>query len=165
MKVLKWDAVDILFWLTLHDCLELYDPVKQLCVRALRNFTMNKNEALLLCNEDRFVTILKALITKTTNLDVLAQVAAVIYNILAIDECRVIMLKRGVIELIFDVAKCGVDTIRHICSACLHMCPDDMPDMENPEVLSLVMCLLDADGDVDDGTGDAEIIEQFSLSY
>ena len=28
LKVLKWDAVDILFWLTIHDCLNLYDPIK-----------------------------------------------------------------------------------------------------------------------------------------
>ena len=147
MKVLKWDSIDILFWLTLHDCLDLYDPIKQHCVRALRNFTLHKNEALLLCNEDRLVTIMKALI-KTTHLDVLSQIAAFIYNLLAIDECKAIMLKRGVIDLVFDVARCGVESVRHICSACLHMCPDDMPDMENPEVLSLVMCLLEADGDM-----------------
>jgi len=28
MKVLKWDAIDILFWLTLHDCLSLNDVIK-----------------------------------------------------------------------------------------------------------------------------------------
>jgi hypothetical protein len=28
LRVLKWDAVDILFWLTLHDVLSLLDPVR-----------------------------------------------------------------------------------------------------------------------------------------
>lgn len=100
-----------------------------------------------MCNEDRLMTIMKAL-NKTTNLDVLSQTAAIVYNLLAIDECKTIMLKRGIIDFIFEVAKCGVESVRHICSACLHMAPDNMPDLENPEVLSLVMCLLDADGDL-----------------
>lgn len=33
MKILKWDSIDVLFWLTLYDCLDLYDPIKQHCVR------------------------------------------------------------------------------------------------------------------------------------
>lgn len=28
MKVLKWDAIDVLFWLTIHDCLALNDFIK-----------------------------------------------------------------------------------------------------------------------------------------
>ena len=102
MKILKWDCVDILFWLTLHDCLDLYDPIKKNCVRALRNFTLKKEEALLLITEDRFVTILKALI-KSTDMDVLCNTGGTLYNLLSMEECKNILLKRGVIQLIFEV--------------------------------------------------------------
>lgn len=102
MKILKWDTADILFWLTLHDCLDLYDPIKRHCVRALRNFTLKKEEALILCNEDRLTTIIKAL-AKSTDLDILRQTAAVLYNLMSVEETKAIILKRGAIALIFEV--------------------------------------------------------------
>ena len=28
LKVMKWDGVDVLFWLTLHDCMNLFDTIR-----------------------------------------------------------------------------------------------------------------------------------------
>ena len=114
MKILKWDSIDILFWLTLQDSLNLYDPIRKNCARALRNFTINKDEALLLAEEDRFITILKVFL-KSTNEDVLYQTAGVLYNLLSFEECKKTMLKRGVVPLIFEVAATGYANCRHIC--------------------------------------------------
>jgi hypothetical protein len=55
------------------------------------------------------------------------------------------MLSRGVVNQIFEIAASGYESVKHVCSACLHMIPDDIPDMDNPEVLELVLCLLEVD--------------------
>lgn len=144
MKVLKWDGVDILFWLTLHDCLNLYDPIRLNCGKALRNLSVNTEEAKALVKEDRFATVLHALV-KSRNEDVLWEAAGILYNLMSIDECKQVMLQRNAIQLIFDIASSNYTNVRHICSACLHMSPDHMPNMEDPEVLQLVLCLLEVD--------------------
>lgn len=79
--------------------------------------------------------------------DVLWQAAGVIYNLMSAEESKKVILHRGAIALIFDLAASGLTSVRHVCSSSLHMAPNDMPDMEDPAVLSLVLCLLDADGD------------------
>ncbi len=147
MKVLKYDGVDIIFWLTLHDCLKVYDYIKQNCVRALLNMTCTPDEAMSLAKEDRFITIMKEL-ARSTDEDVLWQAAACVFNLMNNEEIRPTMVERGVVSLIFDIAACKIPAVEHVCSACLHMVPDDMPDMEDPAVLHLVMCLLDADGEM-----------------
>jgi hypothetical protein len=96
--------------------------------------------------EERFMTILKAL-TKSTNEDVLWQTAGIVYNIMSVEECKVIMVDRGVVPLIFEIAASNFLEVRHVCSASLHMISTNIPDMEDPSVLALVLCLLDADGD------------------
>lgn len=57
-----------------------------------------------------------------------------------------VQLKRGVIQLIFDLAAAGADTVRHLCSAALHSVADHIPNSDDPAVLQLIMCLLDAEG-------------------
>ena len=49
--------------------------------------------------------------------------------------------------LIFEVAGSGYETVRHVCSATLHTVQDAIPDMEDPAVLQLLLCLLEVDGD------------------
>jgi len=144
MKVLKWDGVDILFWLTLHDCLNLYDPIRLNCGKALRNLSVNHEEAKALVKEDRFATVLHALV-KSRNEDVLWEAAGILYNLMSIEECKQVMLQRNAIQLIFDIASANYTNVRQICSACLHMSPDHMPNMEDPEVLQLVLCLLEVE--------------------
>lgn len=146
LRVLKWDAVDILFWLTLHDCLSLFDPVRKFVGNALRNFTANANEALFLVNEDRFVSVLKAL-AKSKHEDVLWQTSGVLYNVMGFEPCRAVMLGKGVTTLIFEIASSGYESVRHVCSATLHMIQEHISDMEDPAVLDLLLCLLEVDGD------------------
>ena len=144
MKVLKWDSVDILFWLTLYDSLGLYDPIRKNVGRTMRNFSLNPEEARILVKEERFMAVVKALGASTSE-DVLWQVAGIIYNLMSDPDCRSIMLSRGVVNQIFEIAASGYESVKHVCSACLHMIPDDIPDMDNPEVLELVLCLLEVD--------------------
>jgi hypothetical protein len=146
MRVLKWDSVDILFWLTLHDCLGLQDLILRNVGRALRNFTAVAAEARYIVKEDRFMAVLKVL-SRSTNEDVLWQCAGVCYNILHNPECRKAFLARGAMTLIFELAASNYTSVRHVCSACVHMVPESMPDMEDPLVLQLILCLLDADGE------------------
>jgi hypothetical protein len=145
-KVLKWDGLDILFWLTLHDCLNLYDPIRRNVGRALRNFSATEVEGLILVQEDRFMPVLKSL-AKSLNEDVLLQASAVLYELMGFPECKKILLGKGVIGLIFEIATSGFTAVRHVCSACLHMAPEDLPDMGDPAVLDLVLCLLEAEGE------------------
>ena len=144
MKVLKWDSVDILFWLTLYDSLGLYDPIRKNVGRTMRNFSLNAEEARILVKEERFMAVIKSLGASTSE-DVLWQVAGIIYNLMSDPDCRSIMLSRGVVNQIFEIAASGYESVKHVCSACLHMIPDDIPDMDNPEVLELVLCLLEVD--------------------
>jgi hypothetical protein len=146
MRVLKWDSVDILFWLTLHDCLGLQDLILRNVGRALRNFTVVSAEAKYIVREDRFMGVLKVL-SRSTSEDVLWQCAGVCYNILHSPECRKAFLARGAMTLIFELAATNYTSVRHVCSACVHMVPEAMPDMEDPLVLQLILCLLDADGE------------------
>jgi hypothetical protein len=81
LKMLKLEAIDILFWLTLHDCLNMYDPIRKYVARTLRNFTILLEDALFMSKEDRFISVLKAL-GKSTNEDVLWQTSIVVYNML-----------------------------------------------------------------------------------
>lgn len=92
------------------------------------------------------MTILKAL-AKSTNEDVLWQTAGIIYNIMSVEECKIVMVERGIVPLIFEIAGSNFLEVRHVCSASLHMISTNIPDMEDPAVLALVLCLLDADGD------------------
>jgi len=146
IRVLKWDSVDILFWLTLHDCLGLQDAILRNVGRALRNFTTAAAEAKFIVKEDRFMAVLRAL-GKSNNEDVLWQAAGICYNIFHAEECRKSFLARGAMTFIFELASSNFVSVRHVCSACIHMVPDSMPDMEDPLVLQLILCLLDADGE------------------
>jgi hypothetical protein len=150
LKVLQWEGVDVLFWLTLHDCLGLYDPIRKNVSRALRNFSSVGDRgagAILLAKEERTMTILRCL-ARSTNEDVQWQAAGGVYNILSITEAQPDMLSRGVIQLLLDLAGGGYEAVRHVCSACLHLCPpENMPDLSDPAALQLVLCLLEVEGD------------------
>jgi len=145
-RVLNWDGVDIMFWLVLYDSLKLYDPIRKNVSRALRNFSSVPDEGRILVKEEKFLSVLKSLATSNSE-DVLWQTAGIVYNLMSIEDCKVILLTRGIIGILFEIASSNYTSVRHVCSACLHMVPDEMPDMDDPNVLSLVLCLLDADGD------------------
>ena len=146
MKVLKRDSVDILFWLTIHDTMNIHDLILRNVSRAMRSFATGAEESVVLVKQDRFFAVLKELI-KSKNEDVLWQTAGMIYNIMQVDVCLKKMLERGLIQCIFDLAASGFDNVKHVCSACLHMVPESMPNMEDPIALELVLCLLEAQGD------------------
>lgn len=146
MKVLKRDSVDILFWLTLHDTMNIHDLILRNVSRTMRAFAIGAEESVVLVKQDRFFSVLKELI-KSKNEDVLWQTAGMIYNIMQVDVCLKKLLERGLIQYIFDLAASGFDNVKHVCSACLHMVPESMPNMEDPIALELVLCLLEAQGD------------------
>ena len=93
MKVLKRDSVDILFWLTLHDTMNIHDLILRNVSRAMRSFAIGAEESVVLVKQDRFFTVLKELI-KSKNEDVLWQTAGMIYNIMQVDVCLKKMLER-----------------------------------------------------------------------
>ena len=146
VKVLKTDSVDILFWLTIYDTMNLHDVILKNVSRALRCFTGTPESCRILVKQERFFSVIKALI-KSQNEDVLWQTAAVLYNLMQIDVCTKILLEKGLISYIFDLAASNYNSVRHVCSACLHLIPNNMPSMDDPEVLQLVLCLLEADGE------------------
>ena len=107
--------------------------------------------------------MLKTLI-KSKSEDVLWQAAGMIHNLMGYDVCKKVMvsgaesslrfsvvtiyiqISRGVTAFIFELASSGFKSVRHLCSASLHMMQDNLPDMEDPAVLQLLWCLLEADG-------------------
>lgn len=169
LKFLKLDAVDILFWLTLHDCLGLYDPIRKYVSRTLRNISVSVEDACYLSKEERIFSVFRLLL-KSTNDEVLWTSIVTIYNMLhppnlaGVDvneattatkklmafaqDCKLTMVRRGVIQLIFDLAATGIENVRHLCSAALHCVADHIPDSDDPVVLQLIMCLLDAEGEL-----------------
>jgi hypothetical protein len=111
LKVLKWDGMDILFWLTLHDCLNLNDPIRENCGLALRNMTASSPaETVLVASEDRVVPVMKALI-KSTAEGALKHVAGAIFNLMTVEAAKEIVLKKGIIPIIFDLAASGKITV------------------------------------------------------
>lgn len=149
LKVLEWDGVDVLFWLTLHDCLNMYDPVRKNVARAFRNFsgTGNGAGAVNLAKEERSMAVLRAL-ARSTSEDIQWQAAGALYNMLNVPEAQALLLSRGVVSLLLELAAAGYTSVRHVCSACLHLCPPEaMPDLSDPAALQLVLCLLEVDGD------------------
>jgi hypothetical protein len=147
-KLLKLDVVHILFWLTLYDCLSLNDIIMRYVSKTLRNFTIAKEDSAILCEEERFFHVVKALSKKGNSENVVWQTAAVIYNLLNInDEIRAVLVKRSVVQTIFDLAICGYTSVMHLCSASLHTVTDHIPNVENPIVLELITSLLDAEDD------------------
>ena len=150
LKVLQWDGVDILFWLTLHDCLNFMDPIRRNVCRALRNFSAsgtNGAGSMALAKEERTMTVLRALGNSTVE-DVQWQVSGAMYNMLGVPESQDGLINRGAVGLLLELAAGGYTSVRHVCSACLHMCPSDaMPDLSDPAALSLVLCLLEVDGE------------------
>ncbi len=74
------------------------------------------------------------------------QAAGVCYNILTFESCRKGFLARGAISIIFELAASDFTSVRHVCSACIHIVPEHLPNLEDPVVLQLILCLLDADG-------------------
>jgi hypothetical protein len=150
LRVLQADGVDILYWLTVHDCLGHNTPVRRNISRALRNFTAcgeNGAGAISLSKEERAVTVMKAL-QHSENEDVQWQLSGSIYNMLQVEEAQEGLLEKGVVGLLLELAGGGYTSVRHVCSACLHMCPSEyMPDLSDPAALSLVLCLLEVDGE------------------
>lgn len=146
MLVLKYDTIDVLFWLTLYDCQSLMDRVRQNVSRIIRNFSCSKPEMLKFVNEERFITIIMVLI-KTHNEDILWQTSGILFNMLSIVECQEILIKKGIVPIIFEIAASGYNSVRRVCSSCLHLVSDSIPDMEDPAVLELLLCLLNDDGD------------------
>ncbi len=150
IKVLQWDGVDVMYWLTAHDCLNMFDPIRRNVCRALRNFSgsgVNNSGAVALAKEERTITVLRAL-GLSTNEDVLWQVSGAMYNMLGVPESQEQLLNVGGVGMLLDLAASGYTSVRHVCSACLHMCPPDaMPDLSDPAALSLVLCLLEVDGE------------------
>ena len=150
LRVLQADGVDIMYWLTLHDCLGHNTPIRKNVSRALRNFTAcgdGGTGAMTLAKEERAITVMKAL-QNSENEDVQWQVSGSLYNMLQVEEAQEGLLEKGAVGLLLDLAAGGYTSVRHVCSACLHMCPPEyMPDLSDPAALSLVLCLLEVDGD------------------
>eukprot|EP01032_Pedospumella_encystans_P013724 gene13724-15786_t len=113
--------------------------------RAMRGFCFSPDECKVLVKQERFLPVFKSLI-KSKNEDVLWQTAGVMYNLMGVEYCLKILLERSLVSLIFEIASSGYASVKHVCSACLHMIPDHMPNMEDPVVLELVLCLLEAEG-------------------
>ena len=149
-KVLQWNGVDTLYWLTVHDCLSFNVPIHKNVSRALRNFSAAGTAgqgAVDLAKEERTMTVMRAL-TAGNNEDVQWQVSGAVYNMLGVKEAQELILTLGVVGLLLDLAAAGHTSVRHVCSACLHMCPpENMPDLSDPAALSLVLCLLEVDGE------------------
>jgi hypothetical protein len=124
----------------------LHDLICKNVSRALRGFCFSLDECKVLVKQERFLPVFKSLI-KSKNEDVLWQTAGVMYNLMSIEYCLKILLERNLVSLIFEIAASGYACVKHVCSACLHMIPDHMPNMEDPVVLELVLCLLEAEGD------------------
>lgn len=146
MKILKRDSVDIVFWLTLQDMMSSHDLILRNVSRAMRSFSTGPEECKVLVKQDRFFNVLKEL-TKSKNEDVLWQTAGMVYNIMHVESCRKKLLERGLISTIFELAASGFDHVKHVCSACLHMIPDALPNIDDPMALELILCLLEAQGD------------------
>jgi hypothetical protein len=140
MRVLKWDSVDILFWLTLHDTLSLHDTILRNVARTLRSFSSDKEESKVLVRQERFFAVFRELI-KSKNEDVLWQAAGVLYNLMQYDFNIKVLLDKGLIGFIFDIAASGFENVRHVCSACLHLVPNDMPNMDDPVRLHKLSCI------------------------
>ena len=160
------DGVDILFWLTIHDCLGDFPPILANVSRTLKNFAISPVDSRNLVKEERLVSVLKVL-ARSDNEDILWHTAAAVLNILKDESSRSDMVKRGITAIIFSLANGGngYTSVRYICSACLHTIPDSLPDMNDPSVLPLVLCLLDAhDSDLDTRDPDARANDEVSQS-
>lgn len=114
--------------------------------RILRNFTTTDAEAEILAKEERFMSVLKSL-TLSRHEDVLMQAAGAVYNVLSYEPCQKILLSKGILTYVFRLANAGHATVRHVCSASLHLLQTQLPDMEDPMVLELLWSLLEGDGE------------------
>lgn len=105
MKMLKADCIDILFWLTLHECVDiigLEDVIRLNISHILRNLSLHSNEAEVLCREERFLSILKFLM-KSTNETTLWETAGVIHNVLGYETCKKMLVSYS-IEPLFSLS-------------------------------------------------------------
>ncbi|RYG69225.1 hypothetical protein EON64_03270 [archaeon] len=146
VKLLKRDAVDILFWLTLFDTLGCTNMIYQNIARSLRSFAINSEEAVLLIKQERFLNILKVLV-KSKHEDILWQTSGIVYNLMQVNFCLQKLLSFGLIAFIFEMAAANFHHVKHVCSACLHIVPEHLPNIEDPLVLDLILSLLEAQGD------------------
>lgn len=107
LSVLKWDGMDVLFWLTLHDCMNLNNAIKENVSLALRNMTAtSESGAVLVASEERVLPVMRAL-SNCHSEDVLKHVAGAIFNMMSVSAAKAVLLTQGVIALIFDLAKSG----------------------------------------------------------
>jgi hypothetical protein len=110
MKLIKSDAVDIIFWLTLHDTLAMQDTIFANVSRALRCISGRKDEAKALLRQERFLVVFRALI-KSKNEDVLWQTAGCMYNLMCVEHCLKLLLDRGLVEFIFEISASGMRVV------------------------------------------------------
>ena len=96
---------------------------------AIRNFSANSVEdCKYLAEDERCILIIRAL-TKSMKEEVLEHAIGTIYNLMTIESCKQLAVKYGVIKTIFELASSGFVSVRHVCSSCLHMAPEAIPDM------------------------------------
>ena len=117
LSVLKWDGMDVLFWLTLHDCMNLNNAIKENVALALRNMTAtSETGAVSVASEERVMPVMRAL-SKSHSEDVLKHVAGAIFNLMSVSAAKALLLKQGLIALIFDLAKSGEHSESYITFA------------------------------------------------
>lgn len=120
------DGANILFWLTVYDCLSEFAPILANVARVLKNYSLCSANHTSLVKEERLFSVLQVL-CKTGNEDILWHTGAAILNILKNEDNRALMIKRGIVPLVFGLAAGGggggYESVRYLCSASLHCIP------------------------------------------
>ena len=136
------DAVDALFWLTLHDCLGEFGPILSNVSRTLKNLSLTSEDCVLLANQDRLMSVLLVL-SRSEKEDILWHTAAAIFNMLKVESIRHILIKGGIVSVIFRLAGAGGGSgfvpVRFLCSASLHMIPGKNMHLCRLQVSSIII--------------------------
>jgi len=143
LEVVENGVMDMLFWLTLQDAMNLNTSIYQRVARTMKNLVLHHVARRKIVLEDKFMTVLRRCVSYS-NGDVKFISAAIFYNLMNDGISREVMVTEpGLVELLLGLGHEGDETTHHLVSATLHCLPSDLVMRQDESIIKTLMSLLD----------------------
>ena len=120
VKVIEENGIEVLYYLTLNDNLDFHEDLRLYTSLALCNMTANSQlQCVMVANSVHIMPIMKSIIL-SNNEETLTHIATTVFNLMIFESSKVLMLKKNVIGIVFDLAATGAYLITQLIVFLLH---------------------------------------------
>ena len=120
VKVIEENGIEILYYLTLNDNLDFNEDLRLYVSLALCNMTAKSQlQCIMVANSVYIMPIMKSIILSNNEVT-LTHIATTVFNLMISDSSKILMLKKNVIGIVFDLAATGAYLISQLIVLLLH---------------------------------------------